>query len=300
MITNRNRGVVPILRALCSLRPQVLRIKMLFVISWITLAVGALRATVVEVEMTSSSSVCASGPFTVTVAGAVVSDTGSGCDQVKGLPTTRFRMEVGRPYDVVVSGAVCSTHLRFTVSGCYSLFTNGVAGSQIDKSASNPGDGNGTWQLEVRQSQGFEIDFDVPRLDDHYVLSADGKSVAHPGFKKSSGSSLTAPLTWSIVSPPDKLGCQINSTNGTIRAGEQQGMLLVKVADSSNPSCELFQELQLNRCQSCSAETCPISTVKAQAGSVDVRISMGIGSKGESVGGLTIYYTNSPNAMDVS
>ncbi|HXG46915.1 MAG TPA: hypothetical protein VNO52_04765, partial [Methylomirabilota bacterium] len=247
----------------------------------------------VELHM-AGNSVCADGPYTIGVADRSVTGEGDTCAALTSVPPLRAGLEVGRSYALSVAGGVCSVHLAFAVPGCYRLFIDGVESYSISQGTTNsgPGEGAGSWTMELRHERGLKIEFDVEKEDGRYVLAADGVAVARPSLGREGGSTpLVAPLTWSIVSA-DALDCQINPTNGLIRAGEREGTLLVRVVDSSTPPCQVLEELDLRRCESCDAAMCPIGAATPELGSVSARVSLGRGWRGEHVGGLTVYTTN--------
>jgi len=265
---------------------------------WLFLALWALAMPArgeVVVTMSSNSYACANDTFTIRLADNAITRPATNCGGVTYLESDlRAGLEPGRTYTVTAEGAICSAHLFFAVPGCYKFFINGVEGYAIHEGTTNspPGSTAGSWQVEVRHERLLSIDFDVPKVDDRFVLAADGVSVAHPSIKSVSGSTaLVAPLTWSIVSE-DKLDCQIDATNGTVRAGEREGTLLIKVIDSSVPPCQVLEELDLRKCVSCEGESCTIGSVSAELGSVAVRVNLGRGFRGEFVGALGIYSTN--------
>ncbi len=239
---------------------------------------------------------CAASPFTITFADAVASCNGLGCLTGADIEGARVNMEVGRIYRLTVAGAnVCSIHLRFGLPSCYAFSTNGSPNltSAIDQGgAAQDHAAEGTWTVRLLHKYLFEMQFDTERDGDAYVLPADNVSVTHPYINTGNPFlGLTYPLTWTIESD-DKLNCQINATNGMIRAGDKAGVITVKVTDSSTPPCEVLGDLELRRCTTCDAASCSISSVLAVLGSVDASVSLGVGARGESMGTLSLHSTN--------
>jgi RHS repeat-associated protein len=248
----------------------------------------------VELLISSNSTTCANGNYTVSVADLTLSAFGPSCGVTTNVPEGRVDLEVGRTYELSVAGPVCSTHLRFEVPSCYALFIDGVQTTNYDKGGlGDTNSGTGTAQLELRSAHDWVMEFDVEKIDDRYVLAADGVSVAHPSIQRPYyfAAQLTPPLFWSIESA-DPLDCQIDPTNGTVRAGEREGVITVKVVDSSVPPCQVLENLELRRCDSCASADCPIGSVDVEVGSASVAISLGRAARGISAGRLTVHGTN--------
>jgi hypothetical protein len=248
-----------------------------------------------EVVVTVTGTACADGPFSISLADGSVSGNGASCAALTNVPAFEVGLEVGRTYQLTLEGQVCSIHANIAVPGCYQLYVDGVPASSVSAGTTNsqPGEIAATYTVELRHQRLLGLDFDLPKGEDgRYVLQADGVSMAHPSIKSQTGSTgLTPPLTWSIVSS-DKLDCQIDSASGTIRAGEREGTLLIKVVDSSGPPCQVLEELDLRRCAACAGESCAIGSVSTELGSVAARISLGRGPRGEHLGALSVYTTN--------
>lgn len=265
------------------------------IILWLACALIGSFTCQAGVDLILSSNSTMGGNFTLSLPGATLSGSGDFC-AVSYLPETHLRVEVGRTYTVAADS--CCTYLSFVVPDCYQLRVDGVVATGMSLDRQYPiglpchvqGNGTTNWQIQLRHTNDLSIEFDVPRIDDHYVLSADGVSMTHPSIKRLfSQTGLTPPVTWSIISQ-DSLDCQIDPTNGTVRAGERPGTITVQAA---NASCRVIEELELRRCQACVAGDCTIGTVDAETGSASVRIHLGQSARGEPAGDLTIYATNS-------
>ena len=233
----------------------------------------------VDLILASNSTVC--GEFVLSLPGVTLSGPDFFCSP-NSLPEARLRLEVGRTYTVAVSATACGTRLNFSMPDCYRLQVDRVPATSIFKDLESPdrdchtaGNGAGSWSIQLSHTKDLGLEFDVPRLDDHYVLTADGVSAAHSSIKRTTNNFVLTPsLTWSILSA-DKLDCQIDPTNGTVRAGERTGSLMIKVADAAVPPCEVLEELELRRCDACGASDCEMGSVEAEVGSAHIRVSLG-------------------------
>src|SRR6185503_14398423 len=254
-------------------------------------------AAAIQVTLNENSIVCAQGNYSVVMAGVTTGGEGPNCLVGTAVPVTQYQLQPGRVYPLTVAGPqVCSTHLRFTVPPCYQLVINGIVTSSIDKGdLGTTNDGTGTWNVQVQHSMNLIMDFDACRDGESYFLPADGSSVARPSISKPlSSTNLAPPLAWSIASA-DNLGCQINPTNGLIRAGEREAVITVKAMDTNG--CQVLGAFELRRCEECGPYVCIIGDVEVWLCSAHVGVSLGQGTGGVPVGRLNLFANNGSNNM---
>lgn len=266
--------------------------------------VEPLGTLLAEIPLTVSSGADASNPFQFCVGHpeyaflTLDGKTISGVDVPGGnfvtLEPTEFFLQPNRDYPLVVTGnGLTETRLSLAVPQCYVISINGVAspgGSTagiLKGDCDSPVDGTGVWQVRVTHKDGLKMEFDacdVSMNNGRHVLPADGVSIARPsiGVIPPSTATLPPPITWSIISPSDALGCSIDSNTGVIRAGEQTGVITVQAASAAG--CVVLGDLELRACDECDAIECIFGRVFVELQSFGFRISLGRSVNGDPAG----------------
>ncbi len=183
----------------------------------------------------------------------------------------------------------CEGLYATNLSSCRDLFVNGIKATRTATGQSVPIVAQGmtaNWFVEFRPRTSIEFTF---KMENGLTgsLPADGHSIATPTIN-------TQGITWSIVtnaSYPSRLGCTIiDSAKGTIRAGTQEGTILVR-ATFNGCTSEAPLELTCGGKQDSDCGNCDknaFSTASGSNGSIDFKLGLGWASIGNTAGHLSI------------
>jgi RHS repeat-associated protein len=97
--------------------------------------------------------ICADKNIDVTLNGATASTASTECRQDRFVVSnwTYADMKLDQTYPLVVGSGICSSHVLFDIPEGYTLEINGEESTTITKSGTQRGDGDGTWNLVLKE-----------------------------------------------------------------------------------------------------------------------------------------------------
>ena len=210
-------------------------------------------------------------------------------------------LNVGATYTLsVTSECGCTNNVPLWANGsvtlsdsCYVFQCNGVSVFPPDSLTFSTTGGASFPSFSIQPRNTNEVQFS------RNPLPPDEESISIASL---AGLGAPPPLTWSIIGPTNAngsinaLGCAINSTNGIITAGTNEGTLTLHCTDGNG--CTYTGDLELAWCQGCTtgcdsdangqSGTQSLGSTDVANQSVSLRMSLGAASPYKHAGYLTV------------